>query len=84
MSWTAARARLHTSVGRARSERRAHRALAQELADYATPADRDELAALVDGLGHVDREVAEIQARQARLGMLRDGNPPFWPFTRVS
>jgi hypothetical protein len=80
---TAACAGLHTVVGRARRERRMHRALAQERADYATPAERDELAALIAGLGYGDSEVAELQARQAHVGMLRDGNPPFWPFTRV-
>ena len=76
MPWTAACVGLRAAVDRARSRRRAHRALARELADYATPA---ELAALIAGRGHGDGQVAELQARQARLGMLRDSNPPFWP-----
>lgn len=84
MRLTAACAGLHTLVGRARVERRMHRALARELADYATPAERDELAALIGGLGYGDSEVAEIQSSQAHVGMLRDSNPRFWPFTRTS
>ena len=83
MPWTAARYRLRTRVGRARSERHAHRALAQELSAYATPADRDELTALLAGRGYTDCEAADILAAQARVEMLRDSDPPCWPFTGV-
>jgi hypothetical protein len=83
MPWTVARCRLRTHVGRARSKRRAHRALAQELSAYATPADRDELAALLAGRGCTDCEAADILAAQARVEMLRDSGPPLWPFAGV-
>jgi hypothetical protein len=43
MAWTSARSRLRAYVSHACSKRHAHRTLAQELATYATPADRDEL-----------------------------------------
>ncbi|MGY1643373.1 hypothetical protein ACI782_19890 [Geodermatophilus sp. SYSU D00703] len=59
------------SLGRARAERRARRVLEQELADYATPADRDELAALIAGRGSADSEAAGILAGQARVQLFR-------------
>lgn len=67
----------------AHSERHAHRALAQEPAAHATSGDRDDLAALVDGRGYTDSEAAEILASQAHVDVLRDSDPPFWPFTGV-
>jgi putative aminopeptidase FrvX len=59
------------SFGRVRSERRARRVLEQELADYTTAADRDELAALLAGRGSADSETAEILSRQARVELFR-------------
>jgi hypothetical protein len=61
------------SLGRTRSQRRARRALAQELADYATPADRDQLAALLAGRGPADSQAAAILAGQARVELYRAG-----------
>ncbi|MGY1594054.1 hypothetical protein ACI789_01515 [Geodermatophilus sp. SYSU D00965] len=59
------------ALGRARAERRARRVLEQELADYATPADRDELAALFAGRGPSGSEAAAILARQAGVQLFR-------------
>jgi hypothetical protein len=81
MSWTAACSGLRAVVTRARRQRHAHQALAQELAAYAGPTDRDELAALIEGRGHLGCEEAEILARVAHVDILRDGNPPLWPIT---
>jgi hypothetical protein len=53
--------------------RRAHRGLEQELADYATAAERDDLAALIDGRGAGDSLAAEILSRQARVELFRAG-----------
>ncbi|MGK5113182.1 MULTISPECIES: hypothetical protein [unclassified Geodermatophilus] len=75
MPWTAACVGLRTHLGRARSRRMAHRALMQELADYDTLADRDELVALIAGRGHGDCEVARILAGQAYADLFRDGGP---------
>jgi hypothetical protein len=57
--------------GHDRAARRARRVLEQELADYATPADRDELAALIAGRGAADSEPAAILAGQARVQLYR-------------
>lgn len=81
MSRISARFGLRAYVSHARSKRHAHRDLAQELATYATPADRDELAALIAGRGYTDCEAADVLTGQAHVDMLRDSNPPFWPFT---
>src|SRR3712207_1998959 len=51
---------------RRRDERRARRALAGELADYATVRERDDLAALIAGRGDADGEAADVLVRQAR------------------
>ena len=72
---------LRACVSDACSKRQAHRTLEQELAAYATPADRDELAALIAGRGYTDCEAADVLTGQAYVDMLRDSNPPFWPFT---
>jgi putative aminopeptidase FrvX len=61
------------SFGRARADRRARRVLAQELADYATPADRDELAALIAGRGPAGSEAASILAGKTRVQLHRAG-----------
>ena len=79
MPWTAACSGFRTRLGRARSTRRAHRALARELASYATSADRDELATLFDERGGTGDEAAVILAGQAHVAMLRDSDPPLWP-----
>jgi hypothetical protein len=79
MPWFPTRSKLHAFVTRARAERRAHQALVQELASYASPIDRDELTALIEGRGYPDCEEAEILARAAYAGILRDSNPPLWP-----
>ena len=54
-----------------RAEHRAARALARELADYATVSDRDDLAALIAGRGAADSETAEVLVRQARRDLFR-------------
>jgi hypothetical protein len=56
---------------RRRTERRAARALARELAGYATVSDRDDLAALIAGRGVADSEAAEVLVRQARQDLFR-------------
>ena len=56
---------------RRRTERHAARALARELADYATVSDRDDLAALIAGRGVADSEAADVLVRQARRDLLR-------------
>jgi hypothetical protein len=61
------------SLVRARAERRARRVLEQELADYATPADRDELTALIAGRGPAGSDAAAILAGQARVQLFRAG-----------
>jgi hypothetical protein len=53
-----------------RSERRV---LAQELADYATPAERDELEALIEATGAADAEAARILRSQAQAQLFRVG-----------
>jgi hypothetical protein len=58
---------------RVRSERRARRALAHELADYATPAERDELQRLIEESGTTDDDVARILRGQALAQLLRVG-----------
>ena len=52
-------------------ERRTRRALARELADYATAAERDDLAALIAGRGDADSEAADVLVRQARRDLYR-------------
>jgi hypothetical protein len=81
MSWTSACSGLRAHCSRARSKRHARRVLAQELATYATAADRDELAALIAERGCTDCEAADVLAGQAYVDMLRDSDPPFWTFT---
>jgi hypothetical protein len=56
---------------RARAERRARRELEQELAGYATPADRDGLGALVEQSGLTDDDVAGILRSQAQAQLFR-------------
>jgi hypothetical protein len=51
--------------------RQSRRLLEQELADYATAADRDALAALLDGRGATDSLAAEILRRQAHRALFR-------------
>ena len=51
--------------------RRAARALARELADYATVSDRDDLAALIAGRGFADSETADVLVGQARRDLFR-------------
>jgi hypothetical protein len=65
--------RLVTSLRSARSDRSARRALESELSDYATAADRDELAALLDGRGAVDSDTVAILSGQARADLFRVG-----------
>ena len=60
-------------LSRARVERRARRALAQELADYATPAERDELEALIEATGAADAEAARVLRSQAQAQLFRVG-----------
>jgi hypothetical protein len=60
-------------LSRARVERRARRALAQELADYATPAERDELEALIEATGVADDEAARILRSQTEAQLFRVG-----------
>jgi hypothetical protein len=59
------------SLGRRRAQWRARRALARELADYATASDRDDLAALIAGRGDADSEAATVLVRQARRDLFR-------------
>ena len=56
---------------RRQDERRTRRALARELADYATVSDRDDLAALIAGRGAADSETADVLVRQARRHLFR-------------
>jgi hypothetical protein len=59
---------------RVRAERRrARRALAHELADYATPAERDELQRLIEESGTTDDDVARILRGQALAQLFRVG-----------
>ena len=51
--------------------RQSRRVLEQELADYATSADRDALAALLDGRGATDSLAADILGRQAQRELFR-------------
>jgi hypothetical protein len=60
-------------LSRVRIERRARRALANELADYATPAERDELEALIEGTGTADDEAAAILRGQTQAQLFRVG-----------
>jgi|tagenome__1003787_1003787.scaffolds.fasta_scaffold16997504_1 hypothetical protein len=55
------------------AERRASRALAQELAGYATPAQRDDLHALLEQSGSTDDQVAGILSSQAQAELLQVG-----------
>jgi len=59
------------SLGRGSAVRRARRVLAQELADYATVAERDDLAALFDGRGSAGSLAADILSRQAHRELFR-------------
>jgi hypothetical protein len=58
---------------RARAERRAQRTLAQELADYATTAEREGLEVLIAEAGTTDDEVARILHGQAQAQLFRVG-----------
>jgi hypothetical protein len=69
---TAAR-RLLDSLHSARSDRSARRGLERELSDYATSADRDELAALLDARGAGDSDTVAILSGQARAELFRVG-----------
>jgi hypothetical protein len=60
-------------LGRARAERRARRTLAHELADYATPAERDELEMLIEATGTADDEAVRILHAQAQARLFRVG-----------
>ena len=64
LGWTA-------SLRRRRAERRAHRALEREIADYATASDRDDLAALIAGRGAADSDAAAVLVRQVRRDLFR-------------
>jgi hypothetical protein len=55
-------------VGRAE-----RRVLARELADYATPAERDELQALIEATGAGDDEAARILRGQTQAQLFRVG-----------
>ena len=66
LGWTA-------SLRRRRAERRAHRALEREIADYATASDRDDLAALIAGRGAADSDAAAVLVRQVRRDLFRAG-----------
>ncbi|MGR7027401.1 hypothetical protein [Geodermatophilus sp. URMC 62] len=59
------------ALRRRRAARRARRAVRQELADYATVSDRDDLAALIAGRGDADGEAAAALVRQARRDLFR-------------
>jgi hypothetical protein len=56
---------------RRRDERRARRTLERKLADYATPSDRDDLAALMTGWGAADSDAAAILVHRARRDLFR-------------
>jgi hypothetical protein len=58
---------------RTRAEHRARRALAHELADYATPAERDELELLIEETGTVADEAISILQGQAAAQLFRVG-----------
>jgi len=60
-------------LSRVRIERRARRELAQELADYATPAQRDELEALIEATGTPEDEAARILRSQTQAQLFRVG-----------
>ncbi|MGY1633192.1 hypothetical protein ACI784_15945 [Geodermatophilus sp. SYSU D01186] len=60
-----------SAFGRRSSLGRTFRALERELADYATVADRDELAALLDGRGAGESLAADILSRQAQRDLFR-------------
>jgi hypothetical protein len=62
-----------TLLSRGRAERRARRALAHEPAGYATPAERDDLEALIEGAGSTDDDVARILRGQAEAQLFRVG-----------
>jgi hypothetical protein len=51
--------------------RQSARVLERELADYATVADRDDLAALLDGRDATDSLAAAILGRQAHRALFR-------------
>jgi hypothetical protein len=57
----------------ARAERRARRALEQELAGYATQADRDGLETLIAETGSADDQVVTILRGQAQAQLFRVG-----------
>jgi hypothetical protein len=59
------------SLGRGSVVRRARRVLERELADYATVADRDDLAALLDGRGSSESLAADVLGRQAHRALFR-------------
>jgi hypothetical protein len=56
-----------------RSARVERRALASELADYATPAQRDELEALIEANGVAEVEAARILRGQTQAQLFRVG-----------
>ncbi len=60
-------------LNRARAERRARRALEQELTGYATQADRDGLEALIAETGSADDQVVTILRGQAQAQLFRVG-----------
>jgi hypothetical protein len=62
---------LRDSLILARAHRRERRRLAHELAGYATAADRDELAALIEGRGYSASNAADILSIQARRELYR-------------
>jgi hypothetical protein len=62
-----------TLLGRARAERRARRALEQELAGFATQAERDCLETLMAETGSADDEVVTILRGQAQAQLFRVG-----------
>ena len=62
---------LRDSLILARAERRERRNLARELADYTTTADRDDLAALIDGRGYAAGTAADILTGQVLANLFR-------------
>ena len=64
---------LRASLVRARHERQVRRQLERELADYATPAERDDLAALVAGRAGADTQITRILAGHAERELLLAG-----------
>src|SRR3954464_13476653 len=56
---------------RARSDRRARRVLAQELADYGPPAQRDDLQLLIEATDAADDEAARILRSQSQAQLFR-------------